>query len=93
MSSGPRSSLHIALVDGSVSVSLYGLRLVSYVALLVESVTPLALSILPRSCTKLLEFCLIFRCGSLHLFPSASGRRLREDSHARILSASVAKYH
>jgi hypothetical protein len=38
--------------------------------------------------TRFPELCSIFGCGSLHLFSSADGWSLSEDSYARLLSAS-----
>jgi hypothetical protein len=39
------------------------------------------------------KLCLMFGCGSLHLFPSIAERSLSEDSHARHHYASTAEYH
>jgi hypothetical protein len=67
-----------SLVGGSVSVSPYGPKLVVSVVFffvcVVFGLTCLALSILPsQSSTRFLKFCLMFGCGSLHLFPSGAG--------------------
>ena len=59
----------------SVSVSPYGPRLVDFVGFLVMSLTPLVLTILsflPFLC-MIAKLCLVFGCGSLHLFPSVAG--------------------
>jgi len=79
------------LVGGSVSGSPQGLRLVDSVDLLVESLSSLGPSILPPPPTLPQDplICLMFGCGSLHLFWSAYGWSLSEDSYARLLSASI----
>jgi hypothetical protein len=38
----------------------------------------------PNSFTRLQEFCLMFGCGSLHLFWSDAEWSLSEDSYARL---------
>lgn len=63
-----------SLVGGLVSVSPHGPQLVDSVGLLVEFLSPLGPFFLPPTCfPRLLELCLMFGCGSLHLFQSASG--------------------
>jgi hypothetical protein len=48
-------------------------------------------SLLPS--TRFPELPVMFGCGSLQLFPLASGGSLSEDSYARFLSTSIAEYH
>ena len=36
---------------------------------------------------------LLLGCGYLYLSKSVTGKRLSEDSHARLLSASITEYH
>jgi hypothetical protein len=59
-----------SLVGGSVSLRPHGPRLVDFCGVLKPS--GLLNSVL-HSSTRLLEVCLMFGCGSLYLFPSASG--------------------
>jgi len=83
-----------SLVGGSVSVSPHRSRLVDSLGLLVVSLIPLgSLNSSPDSSTELPELCLMFSCGSLHLFPTADGQSLSGDSYARLLSVSIAEYH
>jgi hypothetical protein len=37
--------------------------------------------------------CLMFGCGSLHLFPSVARQSHSDDSYARLLSVSIAESH
>jgi hypothetical protein len=60
------------LASDSVSLSPYGPRLVDSV--LVMTVSPLAPTILSLPLLQdSLKLCLVFGCGSLHLFPSTVG--------------------
>jgi hypothetical protein len=69
------------LVGGSDSGSPQGCSLVDFVGLLVESLSPFrSLSLSPNSSTRLLECCLMFGCGSLHLFKSDAKWSLSENS-------------
>ena len=43
--------------------------------------------------SRLSELCLMFGCGSLHLFPSAAGWSLSVGNHTRLLFKTLAKYH
>lgn len=72
---GLGQSLAASLVVGSVSVGFYEPRLGDSARFLVVSLTLLALAILPSSLSSagFPEFCLMFGCGCLHLFPSVTG--------------------
>jgi hypothetical protein len=67
--------------------------LVDSVGLPVEFLSSSDPSVLLPTSTKLPEFCLMFCCESLHLFPSATGKSLSEDNYARLLSANITEYH
>ena len=83
-----------SLVGGSVSGNPQGSELVDSVGLLVEPLSLLGSSILPpNSSTRLPEPGPMFGCGSLHLFQSAAGWSLSEDSYARLLCVSKTEYH
>jgi hypothetical protein len=66
-----------SLVGGSVSGSPQGSRLCDSVGLPVEFLSPLGSSVLPATLPQdfLNSVCLMFDCGSLHLFLSAAGWR------------------
>jgi hypothetical protein len=87
LGTGPACSL----VGGQSLWAPIGSWLVYSVGFLLVSLTPLACSILPlpHSSTWLPRLCLLFGCGSLHLFPSAAGWNLSGDSYVRLLSASI----
>ena len=69
-------------------MSLYEPRLVDSVVFLVVSLITLTPSILPPS----LPHHLMFGYGYLHQFQSGTWRRLSDDSHAKLLSDSIAEY-
>jgi hypothetical protein len=80
----PRSSSVCSLFGGSVSESLQGSRLVDFIGLPMEFLSPLEPEIStppPSSSLRIPKFHPVFGCGSLHLSESATGWSLLEDSH------------
>ena len=82
-----------SLVDGSISGSSQGSRLVDSVGFPVESLSSQVPQSSPNSSTRLPKLHLMFGFGSQHLSQSAVGWSLSEDSYARLLSASIIVCH
>ena len=80
-----------SFIGASLSGSPQESRLVGSIGLL-QSLSG-SLNTSPNSSARLLELCLMFGCESLHLFQSAAGWSLSEDSYARLLFVSITEYH
>jgi hypothetical protein len=83
-----------SLVGGSDSVSPCGPGLVDSVGFLFLYLTSLApANHSSPSSSGFPKLCLVFGCGSLHLFLTFPGRYLSDGDYSRLLSASRAEYH
>jgi hypothetical protein len=81
------------LVGGSVLSPSKGPGLLILLAFLYSFYPFGELNPSPNTSIRLPELHPIFDCESLYLFQSAAGWRLSENSHARLLPASITEYH
>ena len=85
---GLNPTLICSSVDRSVSENLQGSRVADCWSSFGIFIPSKFLNSSPNSSTRFPKLGIVFGCGSLHLFQSASGWSLSEDSYARLLSVN-----